>query len=174
MKATTSQVTAGFPLCPSLTEGNVLSCLYGSLPSRGSDPVEDGWGWSGAAAGLPASASSGTNVCAAALSVGARTIRLPRQGRGSRRPQASAPARTDPLRGAGPAGLAAQVPPPTTALQRISTCPFSITPDQSRRLRATSVVRPGDPPATGKEDVSWQRPALMVPVAQQFPNGRER
>src|SRR5215470_7027849 len=104
MKTLTPQVTASLPLRPGLTESNVCPALTGLYL----DIVWPGRRWGGvgvgAASPLPASASFGTNVCGAAASVGACTLRIPRQGRSSCSPQPFAPPSLDPLRGAGAPG----------------------------------------------------------------------
>src|SRR5215469_463149 len=104
MKRPTPQVTASLPLRPGLTESNVCAALTGLYLHI----VWPGRRWGGVGVGaalpLPASASCGTDVCGAAASVGACTLRIPRQARSGCSPQPFAPASLEPLRGAGAPG----------------------------------------------------------------------
>src|SRR5215467_7749594 len=104
MKTPTPQATASFPLRPGLTESNLCPALTGLCLDMVLARSKMGGVGVGAASPLPASASFGTNVCGAAASVGACTLRIPRQGRSSCSPQPFAPASLDPLRGAGAPG----------------------------------------------------------------------
>src|SRR5215470_12376585 len=104
MKTLTPQVTTSLPLRPGLTKGNVCAALTGLYLHL----VWPGRRWGGVGVGaalpLPASASFGTDACGAAASLGACTLRIPRQGRSSCSSQPFAPASLDPLRGAGAPG----------------------------------------------------------------------